>query len=122
MHDKKILIAEDEKPLAQALEFKFTRAGFITRNAVNGKEALALMQREKFDLLLLDLIMPKMDGFTVLAEMKKISINVPVIIISNLSQERDKEKARALGACDFFVKSNIPIADVVKYVKSILRK
>src|SRR5210317_829573 len=105
---KKILIAEDEKPMARALGLKLEHNGFEVTNAYNGQEALDAMAEEKFDLLLLDLMMPKVGGFEVLEEIKKKKIDIKVIVTSNLSQPEDSEKARSLGAIDYFVKSNMP--------------
>jgi two-component system alkaline phosphatase synthesis response regulator PhoP len=117
---KKILIADDEKPIAKALELKLNHVGFLAQSVGNGEEALALLSKEKFDLLLLDLVMPKMDGFTVLEEIKKKQLAVPVIVLSNLSQAEDEAKSRALGASGFFIKSNTPIADIVAQVQKFL--
>jgi DNA-binding response OmpR family regulator len=67
---KKVLIIEDEKPLARALELKLTHAGFQTKVVFNGEYAMQIISKEPFALILLDLIMPKMDGFTLLAMLK----------------------------------------------------
>ena len=79
---KKVLIVEDEKPLARALEF--THAGFETRTAHDGEDGLAVLEKEKFDLILCDLVMPKVDGFQVLQLLKDKKIRVPVIVLTNL--------------------------------------
>lgn len=117
---KKILIAEDEKPMAKALELKLSHAGFEVSLAFNGEEALKLAKETPYDLLLLDLMMPKIDGFTVLKEIQQSQSKLPVIVLSNLSQADDEQKARALGARDFFVKSNTPLAEIVNHVNSVL--
>lgn len=116
----RILIAEDEKPLARALEMKLTRAGYDVVLAYNGDEALKLLDKDKFGLLLLDLMMPKVDGFGVLAQMRKTGNKTPTIVLTNLSQIEDEKRAKDLGAKDFFVKSNTPIAEIVKKVAKIL--
>ncbi len=113
---KRILIVEDEKPMARALELKLKYSGFEVQALGNGEDALALMLKENFDIVLLDLMMPKMDGFTVLEELKKRGNDTAVIILSNLSQQEDEKRARALGAKDFFIKSNTPIATIVEHV------
>jgi DNA-binding response OmpR family regulator len=118
---KKILIAEDEKPMAKALKLKLDNSGFEAQIASNGQEAIDMLSKEKFDLVLLDLVMPKVDGFTVLETLKTKKINVPVIITSNLSQEEDAAKAKSLGAKDYLIKSNTPIAEIVDHVKKILK-
>jgi DNA-binding response OmpR family regulator len=119
---KKILIAEDERPMAWALQMKFQQAGFEAKAVMNGQDALKLLKQEPFDLLLLDLVMPKMDGFAVLQELQINHHPIPIIISSNLSQAEDEKRARELGAKDYFIKSNIPIAEVVKRVKEYLEK
>ncbi|MFH1192136.1 MAG: response regulator [bacterium] len=116
MLKKKILIIEDEKPMARALELKLARAGFEATSASNGEDGLAILEKETFALILLDLVMPKMDGFSVLGALKQKNIQTPVIILSNLSQEDDEKRTKELGAKDFFIKSNTPIAEIVERV------
>jgi len=118
---KKILIAEDEKPIAKAMELKLVHSGFEVQVAFDGEEALEALKKEEFDLVILDLIMPKRDGFSTLQEIKKRGIKIPVIISSNLSQEEDFKKAKELGAVDFFIKSNTPINDIVESIKKYLK-
>ena len=117
---KSILIVEDEKPMARALKLKLTHEGLDATAVFDGEEALRLLKSQKFDLLILDLVIPKVDGFRVLAEMKSKNIKVPTIVTSNLSQAEDEEKVMALGAEEFFIKSNISISDVVSHVKAIV--
>jgi len=118
---KKLLIAEDERSIAKALQLKLSLSGFEVDIAVNGEEALDLMKEKKFDLVLLDIMMPKMDGFSVMEAMKKNKNKTPVIILSNLSQEDDSKRAQELGAVDFFVKSNTPLAEIIEKVKKFLK-
>lgn len=117
---KKILIVEDEKPMAHAMERKLFHAGFAATVVNNGEEALAALEKEPFSLVLLDLMMPKMDGFATLEAIRGKGITTPVIILSNLSQQEDEKRARALGANDFLVKSNTPIAGIVDKVTKFL--
>lgn len=117
---KKILVVEDEKPIAKAMELKLNSSGFEAKVAFNGKEALEALKKEQFDLVILDLIMPEMDGFTTLAEIKKKNIKTKVIVSSNLSQEEDFKKAKQLGAVDFFIKSDTPISEIVENIKKYL--
>jgi DNA-binding response OmpR family regulator len=116
----KILVAEDEKAISSALELKLAFSGFEPVCAFDGEEALNMVLKNHFDLILLDLMMPKLDGFQVLEEIKKQNIKTQVVVLSNLGQEEDMTKAEALGAKAYFVKSNTPIADIVDYVKKIL--
>lgn len=120
MESKKILVAEDERPMARALELKLTHAGFTVFLAGNGADALSLIDKEHPDLILLDLIMPKQDGFSVLEALKKKGDRTPVIVLSNLSQEEDENRAKELGARGFFIKSNTPIAEIVEHTETFL--
>ncbi len=117
---KKILIAEDEKPMANALMLKLNHVGFEAKIASNGQETLDMLEKEKFDLVLLDLMMPKVDGFGVLAELKNRGDKTPVIITSNLSQEVDSKRALKMGATDYIVKSDTPLVKIIEHVKKIL--
>lgn len=117
----KILIAEDEKAMARALQLKLNNSGFEATVANNGEEAWEILQKEKFSIVLLDIMMPKKDGFSVLEELRAKKDKTPVIILSNLSQEEDAKKAKALGAVGFFIKSNTPLVDIVNNIKKILK-
>jgi len=120
-HPKRILIVEDEAPMARALELKLDHAGFDAVAVHGGQEALDLLAGEQFDLMLLDLIMPGLDGFAVLTHLKERGSTIPVIILSNLNQPEDIKKAKELGARDFFIKSDVPLANVVEQVRSTLK-
>lgn len=117
---KLILIVEDEKPLSHALDMKLRSQGFTTKVVANGTDAIAELKKTKYHLVLLDLIMPIMDGFGVLTEMASSKLKIPVIVLSNLGQDEDRIKAKALGAVDYFVKSNTPIAEILTRVKQAL--
>lgn len=117
---KMILIVEDEKPLSHALEMKLKSQGFVTKVVTNGTDAIEELKKTKYQLVLLDLIMPVMDGFGVLTEMANNKLKVPVIVLSNLGQDEDRTKAKSLGAVDYFVKSNTPIAEILTRVKQAL--
>lgn len=114
---KKILIIEDEKPLARALELKLVHEGFLVESLSNGEGVVSLLEKEDVSLVICDLIMPKVDGFEVLKIIKEKNINVPVIILTNLSQAEDEKRVRALGAKEFFIKSDTPLSKIVAYVK-----
>lgn len=118
--NKKILVAEDEKPLSKALELKFENEGYDVFIAQNGEEAISLLSKEDFDVLILDLIMPKKDGFAVLEFLKSKNKNIRIIVLSNLAQEEDFKKAKDLGAKSYFVKSNTPIVELVNYIKETI--
>ena len=115
----KILVAEDDKFLVKVYEAKLTKAGFEAKIAQDGEEALEILKTFTPEIILLDLMMPKKDGFQVLAELKadpKLK-GIPVIVTSNLSQPEDKKKAMDLGAKDYIVKSDTPIQDIIEKLK-----
>jgi two-component system cell cycle response regulator len=117
-----VLIVEDDAFLSRALVDKFQHEGFIVHSAMNGEEGLSIMKKEKIDVVLLDLMMPMKNGFEVLEEIQKDPAlsKIPVMVLSNLGQDNDIEKAMKLGACDFLVKSNVPLKDVVTKVHTCL--
>lgn len=119
---KKILILEDEKPLAHALELKLTHEGFDVVTTDNGEMGVSLLEKEKFDLVLSDLIIPGIDGFGVLETIRTKKLNVPVIVMTNLNQEEDRKRANDLGAVEFFVKSNSTLSEIVEAVKKKISK
>jgi len=117
---KKILIVEDEKPLSHALKLKLSHEGYDVSVAGDGEEGITMSSDEKFDLILIDIIMPKMDGFTMLSKLKESGNTSTIIVLSNLGQQEDIEKAKELGVADYMVKSNTPISRIVEVVKTVL--
>lgn len=122
MAEKKahILIAEDEKPMARALQLKLEGIGYTVTVVGDGETAMKTLDGGGIDLVLLDLVMPKADGFTVLEHQQKKKDKTPIIVSTNLSQPEDETRVRELGAVDFFVKSDTPIAEVVKHIEKAL--
>lgn len=118
----KVLIAEDDAFLVSAYRVKLTKEGFDVRIAIDGEEALAVLRDFTPDLIMLDLIMPRRDGFSTLEEIKKIEAlkNIPVIVASNLGQQGDVERAKALGAIDFVTKSDMAINDLITKITTII--
>ncbi len=114
----KVLIAEDEKPLARALELKLQKEGIDTVVVANGEAAEEELKKKIYDVAILDLVMPLMDGFDVLQKIQGKSIKTIIIVVSNLSQDEDKLKVKELGATEFFVKSDTPLATLVEYIKN----
>lgn len=112
-----ILIAEDERPLSRALEIKLTKEGYEVTIASNGEDAINILANKSFSLIILDLVMPKKDGFAVLQYLKAKSKKTDIIVLSNLAQEEDFKKAKDLGAKTYFIKSNTPIIELVTYIK-----
>lgn len=117
----KILIVDDNKAVAMTLELKLKNEGFETKSVSNGKEALDLLEKDKFDLIILDLIMPELNGFAVLEGLKQKGIKTKVIVSSDLSQSKDIDKAKELGAVDFFIKSDMSIAEMVEKIKEYVK-
>ncbi len=117
---KKLLIIEDEKPLAHALELKMKHEGYAVETALNGMDGQKLAEAGKYDMILLDLIMPEIDGFTLLKAIRDKGVKTPVIILSNLGQDEDRAKAQTLGVTEYFVKANTPISEIIAKVKSVL--
>lgn len=118
---QRILVVEDERAIAKALELKLVHSGFEVKTATNGEEAMLEIKKNKFNLILLDLVLPVLDGFKVLSEIKESHLSIPIIVLTNLSQEEDRKRALSLGAKDFFVKSDTPIANIVSRVKILLK-
>ncbi len=115
---KRVLIVEDERPLSHALELKLQHEGFETVVASNGRECLELIDKNSFDVVLLDMIMPEMDGFQVLDQLKSRPTMPVVFVLSNLSQQEDEARVMAAGAKKYFIKSNTPLSTIVEEVKS----
>lgn len=120
MSTKKILVIEDEKPLRLALKDKLTKAGYDVVEAQDGVQGLELALSEHPDMLLLDLIMPKMDGHTMLAELRKDEWGkfVPVIILTNSNDNTAILGTLQLSAQDFLIKAETSLSDIVEDVKS----
>lgn len=116
-----ILIAEDEMAMGRALQMKLQHMSFEVDAVFNGEEALAKIAEKSFDLLLLDLMMPLVDGFHVLTKLNEAKAPVPVIVMSNLGQAEDIKRAKELGAVGYFIKSETPIKDLVSEIERILK-
>lgn len=119
---KTILIVEDEKPMAKALSLKFKHSGFQTVVAHDGQAALDVVHDQKIDLILLDLMMPTLDGFSFLERLQVIGKKIPILVSTNLSQPEDEARARELGAVDYFVKADTPIYEVVAHALRVIEK
>lgn len=104
---KRILIAEDERMLGDMLHFELSTHGPSVELARNGEEALASIKRQRPDVLLLDLLMPKKSGYDVLQSLNESNIDIPVVILSNLSDPEERTRCLELGARDFLVKSRL---------------
>jgi DNA-binding response OmpR family regulator len=119
---KIIFIIEDDKFLRELISKKLYKENYNVITAVNGEEGIKKIKEEKPDLVLLDLVLPGINGFEVLSQIKNdptISL-IPVIILSNLGQEEDIEKGMELGAIDYMVKAHFTPGEIVEKIKTIL--
>lgn len=119
-----ILFVEDEPTLQKLVGRFLEKEGYEIISALDGETGLRLTDKMKPDLILLDLILPKKDGFEVLEELKKdeATKDIPVIILTNLEGSGDVEKALSLGATTYLVKANYELNEVVSKIKEVLRK
>lgn len=119
MTPKKILLVEDDAALAEVYKSRLELEGFELKHVANGEEALSAAIEFKPDLIVLDVMMPKINGFDVLDILRNTpeTTNVHVIMLTALSQPKDKERADQLGADDYLVKSQVVISDVVDRIR-----
>lgn len=119
----KILIVEDDKFLRELISQKLVKEEYDISEAVDGEEGIKKIKEEKPELILLDLILPGIDGFEVLSRMKEdASISsIPVIILSNLGQKEDVEKGLKLGATDYLIKAHFTPGEIIEKIKAILK-
>ena len=116
----RILICDDQPDIVNALKIYLTPEGYDLRTAANGAEALAMMQQEEFHLVLLDIMMPRMDGITATAKIREFS-NVPIILLTAKSETEDKVLGLNVGADDYITKPFVPV-EVLARVRSQLRR
>ena len=119
---KKILFIEDESALQETFKDFLDQEGYQMVSALDGEIGLRLAKTEKPDLILLDLILPKMEGFEVLEELKKEeeTKDIPVIVLTHLEEMEDVQRAIELGARDYLVKANYSLKEVVEKIKKAL--
>jgi CheY-like chemotaxis protein len=119
---RRVLLAEDDRFLRRAAESRLRQNGFTVLPAVDGEEALTVARAERPDLILLDLIMPKLQGFEVLKALKQdpATAAIPVIVLSNLGQDEDLKQAMELGAVAYFIKAHLSLQDLVQRVAQTL--
>ena len=120
---RRILLAEDDRLLRKAAEATLKRKGFTVFTAEDGEEAFRVAKAELPDLVLLDLIMPKRQGFDVLHDLKGCpeTAHIPVIVLSNLGQERDIQQAMESGAVAYYINANLSLEDLAKRVEEALQ-
>ena len=121
--EKTILVVEDDEMIGSMYKTKFEADGFTVLTANNGAAGLELAKKEKPDIIMLDVILPQLDGFSVLEEIKKDPAlkNTPVIMLTNLGTEEDKKKGQAMGALDYLVKASLTPGQVSAKIKQALK-
>jgi len=119
---KNILIIEDDEFFRELISKKLISSGFKITEAIDGKTGLLRVKESKPDLILLDILLPGIDGFEVLSTLKEDSgtLSIPVIILSNLSSKEDVDKGLKLGASDFLIKSQVDSEEVITKIKNFL--
>ena len=121
---KKVLVAEDDPSMAEIVAHKLTTSGFSVRHASDGKLALEMFNQETPDIILLDLMMPEMDGFQVLEVIRKDpdkkKAATPVIVLSNLWSNEDILKAKSLKADDYMVKAYFTTEEILNKINALL--
>ena len=117
---KQILLLEDERVLSRAICIKLDNQGYQTTTVENGEDAIKLIDTRSFNLIILDLVTPRVDGFSVLRHIRAKDREIPVFIVSNLSQKEDIKEALSIGANKYFIKSNISLTEILEEANSIL--
>ncbi|KKQ22037.1 hypothetical protein A2999_00640 [Candidatus Wolfebacteria bacterium RIFCSPLOWO2_01_FULL_38_11] len=119
---KKVLIIEDDEQISRVYDIKLKQEKIETILAADGDEGFKKIVSEKPDLILLDLMIPKHDGFWVLEEMEKNPSlkKITVLVLSNLGQKTDIERAMKLGAKDYFIKADVSVQEIIDKIKGFL--
>jgi len=120
---KKILVVEDDKFLRELISRDLVKEGYDVVEAVDGEKGIESIKKENPDLVLLDLILPGIDGFEVLSRMKSDPAlsQIPVIILSNLGQRDDIERGLELGASDYLIKAHFTPNEIIEKIKTMLK-
>ncbi len=120
---KKILVIEDDIFLRKVINKKLSKEGYDVIEAIDGEKGLKAIKEEKPDLVLLDIILPEMNGFEVLAKMKKESTlsKIPVIILSNLGEKKEVEKGLKMGAKDYLIKAHFTPGEIMDRIEAAIK-
>ena len=123
VNKKTVLIVEDDLFLQGILAMKLEKAGFLVERALDGKEAFSILEKKRPDLILLDLLLPGMEGYEVLSHIKETSqwASIPVIIASNLDDPSERKRVQDLGAVDYLVKAEHTPDEIIQRVKKELK-
>lgn len=119
---KKILLVEDDEMISSMYKTRMEQSGYEILTANNGNDGLSTALKEKPDIILLDIILPQMDGFSVLQELRgsKKTEKIPVFMLTNLGTEEDREKGKRLGANDYLVKASLTPADILHKIEEYI--
>ncbi len=115
-NSKKVLIIEDEGTMSRVLSLKLEKQGYEVDIANDGKEGIEHVSKNKYNCIVLDLMMPNVDGFEVLKTIRSKDKKIKVIVVSNLSQEEDVERAKGLGATEYFAKVDTSLSAIVEFI------
>lgn len=118
-----VLLVEDDEFLSGIYQKKFEMEGFKISTADNGEKGLAEAKKKKPDIILLDILLPKLDGFAVLEQLKADSVmkNIPVVLLTNLGQKDDVQKGLDAGAVDYLIKAHFKPSEIVEKVRKVLK-
>jgi DNA-binding response OmpR family regulator len=119
-----ILLIEDEEMLSSMYKTKFEKEGFTVDVAVDGEDGIEKSQNHEYDIFLVDIILPKLNGFAVLKSIREIKKykNTPVLMLTNLGQDEDVKKGKSLGASDYLVKANFTPSQILEKINLLLNK
>lgn len=119
---KKILVVEDDLFLGELISKKLSKGDFEVSYATNATDALSILEKDNIDIILLDLLLPEISGFDFLQKVRADGkhAKLPILVFSNLAEERDVKQAMDLGATDFLVKSNYTLDDVEKRIRALV--
>jgi len=124
MEKKEVLIVEDDNFVAEVYFAKLTEMGYEAILAQNGEEGIAALKKHKIDLILLDILMPIMNGVEMLEEIKKSDDwkNIPVILLTNVGEKESIQKVRDMGVKNYLIKSHFTPAEVIEKIESVFKK
>jgi len=118
---KKILIIEDESSMRNSLEEFFSEEGFEVTTAMDGESGYEMIRSKKFDVILLDIILPRMDGFEILNKIKEEEVeHAPIVLLTNLGEAENIQKALDLGATTYLIKSDYQLKEIIDKVNAVI--
>jgi len=123
LEGKKVMWVEDDRFLSDIISRKLLREKCVLIHAVEGEGAISLAEKEQPDIILLDILLPGIDGFEILSRLKANlrTKTIPVILLSNLGQKTDVDKGKSLGADQFLIKATVTLDEIVEEIKNLLK-